>query len=64
MSIWPRTVVIGLALLVALQVTDSAAQTVPVLGYAAAKNAIVDQLAPLLDSWQVRPRLADATEVI
>jgi putative ABC transport system substrate-binding protein len=39
MSIWQRTGALGLVLLAMLQAPDSAAQTVPVLGYAAAKNA-------------------------
>jgi putative ABC transport system substrate-binding protein len=34
-----RTRMLGLALLAAIQITDSAAQTTPVMGYVAAKNA-------------------------
>src|SRR5262245_31147393 len=38
MSFW-RSGVLGLALLTVAQITDAAAQTVPVMGYVAAKNA-------------------------
>lgn len=34
-----RTGMLGLALLAVVQVTDAAAQTLPVMGYVAAKNA-------------------------
>src|SRR5215470_521913 len=37
MSLW-RSGVLGLALLTVAQITDAAAQTVPVIGYVAAKN--------------------------
>jgi putative ABC transport system substrate-binding protein len=39
MSIWQRAGALGLVLLAMLQAPDSAAETVPILGYAAAKNA-------------------------
>ena len=39
MSAWRHTGMFGLALLAALYITDSVAQTVPVAGYVAAKNA-------------------------
>ncbi len=38
MSFW-RTVTLGLALLTGVQIADTVAQTVPVMGYVAAKNA-------------------------
>lgn len=44
MSIWPRTV-LALAFLAVVQVPTGAAQTVPVLGYASAKNANPKRLA-------------------
>src|SRR6266850_1821331 len=45
MSFWPRTGMLGLALLVALHVSDGIAQTVPVMRYVAAKNANPERLA-------------------
>jgi putative ABC transport system substrate-binding protein len=45
MSIWQRTAVVSLALLVIVNVTDGAAQILPTMGYVAAKNANPKRLA-------------------
>jgi putative tryptophan/tyrosine transport system substrate-binding protein len=45
MSFWQRTGMLGVALLAALHVSDGIAQTVPVMGYVAAKNANPERLA-------------------
>jgi ABC-type uncharacterized transport system substrate-binding protein len=39
MSLWPRSGMLGIALLAVVHLTNSAAETVPVVGYVAAKNA-------------------------
>jgi hypothetical protein len=45
MSFWQRTGMLGLALLAVLHVSHGIAQTVPVMGYVAAKNANPERLA-------------------
>jgi putative ABC transport system substrate-binding protein len=45
MSFWQRTGMLGVALLAALHVSDGVAQTVPVMGYVAAKNVNPERLA-------------------